>query len=33
MVTVLYGYKYAIKHNAKFVFQTDSDGRTCAEAL
>lgn len=27
---VLYLYKYAIQHNADFVFQTDSDGQTLA---
>lgn len=26
--TVLYGYHYSLKHNADFVFQTDSDGQT-----
>lgn len=26
--TVLYGYKYAIKKNADYIFQTDSDGQT-----
>ena len=26
--TVLYGYRYAIDHNADFIFQTDSDGQT-----
>lgn len=26
--TVLYGYKYAIDHQADYVFQTDSDGQT-----
>ncbi|MEG1300328.1 MAG: glycosyltransferase family 2 protein [Erysipelotrichaceae bacterium] len=26
--TVLYGYNYAIKNKADFVFQTDSDGQT-----
>ena len=26
--TILYGYKYAIKKNADFIFQTDSDGQT-----
>lgn len=29
--TVLYGYDYAIKNNADFVFQTDSDGQTDAK--
>ena len=28
--TVLYGYDYALKHNADFIFQTDSDGQTLA---
>lgn len=26
--TVLYGYNYAIKENADYIFQTDSDGQT-----
>lgn len=26
--TVLYGYKYALSHNADYIFQTDSDGQT-----
>ena len=26
--TVLYGYRYAIEHQADYVFQTDSDGQT-----
>lgn len=26
--TLIYGYKYAIEHNAGYVFQTDSDGQT-----
>lgn len=26
--TVLYGYQYAIKNGAKYIFQTDSDGQT-----
>ena len=26
--TVLYSYKYALDHNADFIFQTDSDGQT-----
>jgi glycosyltransferase involved in cell wall biosynthesis len=26
--TVLYGYRYALDHDADFVFQTDSDGQT-----
>lgn len=25
---VLYGYRYAIKHGADYIFQTDSDGQT-----
>jgi glycosyltransferase involved in cell wall biosynthesis len=25
---VLYGYRYAIKNNADYVFQTDSDNQT-----
>ena len=25
---VLYGYRYALKHNADYIFQTDSDGQT-----
>lgn len=29
--TVLYGYNYALKHGADFVFQTDSDGQTRPE--
>lgn len=29
--TVLYGYKYALKHNADYIFQTDSDGQTLSE--
>lgn len=29
--TVLYGYQYALKNNADYVFQTDSDGQTLAE--
>lgn len=28
--TVLYGYKYAVKNKADYVFQTDSDGQTIA---
>lgn len=28
--TVLYGYNYALEHNADYVFQTDSDGQTLA---
>ena len=24
--TVLYGYRYAIRHDADYIFQTDSDG-------
>lgn len=26
--TVLYGYQYALEHNADYIFQTDSDGQT-----
>ena len=26
--TVLYGYRYALEHNADFIFQTDADGQT-----
>jgi glycosyltransferase involved in cell wall biosynthesis len=26
--TVLYGYNYALEHDADFIFQTDSDGQT-----
>lgn len=26
--TILYGYQYAIDHDADFIFQTDSDGQT-----
>lgn len=26
--TVLYGYRYALNHNADYIFQTDSDGQT-----
>ena len=26
--TVLYGYRYAIEHDANWIFQTDSDGQT-----
>lgn len=26
--TVLFGYRYALKHGANFIFQTDSDGQT-----
>lgn len=26
--TVLYGYRYALKNNADYIFQTDSDGQT-----
>lgn len=29
--TVLYGYRYALEHNADFIFQTDSDGQTLPE--
>lgn len=28
--TVLYGYNYAQENNAKYIFQTDSDGQTLA---
>ncbi|MCR5508372.1 MAG: glycosyltransferase family 2 protein [Lachnospiraceae bacterium] len=28
--TILYGYKYALEHDAEYVFQTDSDGQTFA---
>lgn len=28
--TLLYGYEYAIKNNANYIFQTDSDGQTIA---
>lgn len=28
--TVLFGYRYALQHNADYVFQTDSDGQTNA---
>ncbi|MGN0512232.1 MAG: glycosyltransferase family 2 protein [Lachnospiraceae bacterium] len=28
---VLYGYHYALKHNADYIFQTDSDGQTLPE--
>lgn len=28
---VLFGYRYAIEHNADYIFQTDSDGQTKAE--
>jgi glycosyltransferase involved in cell wall biosynthesis len=28
--TILYGYKYAIKEGADYIFQTDSDGQTKA---
>jgi Glycosyltransferases involved in cell wall biogenesis len=28
--TVLFGYKYALVHNADYIFQTDSDGQTLA---
>ena len=27
-VTVLYGYRYALKEGADYIFQTDSDGQT-----
>lgn len=26
--TLLYGYRYALEHNADYIFQTDSDGQT-----
>lgn len=29
--TLLFAYKYALKHKADYIFQTDSDGQTCAE--
>ena len=29
--TVLYGYRYALDHDADYVFQTDSDGQTLPE--
>lgn len=29
--TVLYGYQYALKQNADYIFQTDSDGQTLPE--
>lgn len=29
--TVLYGYRYAIEHQADYIFQTDSDGQTNPE--
>ena len=29
--TVLYGYKYALKNDADYIFQTDSDGQTVPE--
>lgn len=29
--TILYGYKYAVKAGADFIFQTDSDGQTLPE--
>ncbi len=29
--TLLYGYNYAIKEGATFIFQTDSDGQTLSE--
>lgn len=29
--TVLYGYRYALKNNADYIFQTDSDGQTVPE--
>ena len=29
--TILYGYNYAIKNKADYIFQTDSDGQTIPE--
>lgn len=29
--TVLYGYQYALSHDADYIFQTDSDGQTLPE--
>ncbi len=29
--TILYGYNYAIENNAKYIFQTDSDGQTTSK--
>lgn len=29
--TLLYGYHYALEHNADYIFQTDSDGQTIPE--
>lgn len=29
--TVLFGYQYALKHGADYIFQTDSDGQTLPE--
>lgn len=29
--TVLYGYQYALEHDADYIFQTDSDGQTLPE--
>jgi len=29
--TLLYGYHYALEHNADYIFQTDSDGQTRPE--
>lgn len=29
--TVLYGYRYAMEHQADYIFQTDSDGQTLPE--
>ena len=31
--TVLYGYRYALKHGADYIFQTDSDGQTLPSAF
>lgn len=29
--TILYGYHYALAHNATYIFQTDSDGQTTSD--
>ena len=29
--TIIYGYKYALKNDADYIFQTDSDGQTNPE--
>ena len=29
--TLLFGYHYALKHGADYIFQTDSDGQTLPE--